>query len=56
MCVESHMYGKFKLDIWENFSTEGVVRHWNRVPRKDFEPPSLEVFNRCEDVALEDVV
>lgn len=25
--------GRFKLDIRKNFIMEGIVKHWNRVPR-----------------------
>ena len=47
---------RFRFEIWKNFLTERVVRHWNRMPREVVESPSLEMFQKRVDVALRDMV
>lgn len=39
--------GSFRLDIRKNLLTERVVKHWNRMPTKMLESPSLELFKIC---------
>jgi len=49
-------WGRFRLYIRKNFFPERVVRHWTRLPGAVVESPSLEVFRKRVDVALQDTV
>ena len=48
--------GRFRLDITKNFFTERVVSYWNRLRREVVESPSLEVFKKHVDNALQSMV
>jgi len=48
--------GMLRLDIKKKFVTEGVVKYWNRLPRVVVESPSLEVFKKRLDMALQYMV
>lgn len=47
--------GRFSLNITNKDFTERVVRAWSKLARK-LESVSLEVFQRCLDVALGDII
>jgi len=48
--------GRFRLDIRRKFFTQGVVTHWNRLPKEAVDAPSLQAFKARLDVALGSLV
>ena len=48
--------GRFRLDIRRKFFTQGMVKHWNRLPKEVVDAPSLESFKARLDVALGSLV
>jgi len=48
--------GRFRLGIRKHFFTKRMVRHWNRPPREVFDAPSLSVFKRHLDNALNNML
>ncbi|KFW93302.1 hypothetical protein N336_01802, partial [Phalacrocorax carbo] len=48
--------GRFSLDIRKHFFAERVVKHWNRLPEEVVKGPSLSVFKRHLDNALNNML
>jgi len=54
--ASSYIRGGSDWTLGKNFFTERVVKHWNRLPRAVEESPSLEVFKKRVDMALQNMV
>jgi len=48
--------GRFRLDIKKHFFTKRVVKHWNRPPGEVVDAPSLLLFKRYLDNALNNML
>ena len=48
--------GRFRLVIKRKSFTQGLVKHWHRLPREAVGAPSLEVFKARLDGALNNLV
>lgn len=49
-------HGKFHQNMRKKVFTEQVTEHWNRLPRKAMECPSLEVSKTLLDAILRNVL
>jgi len=48
--------GKFRLNISRKFSTQSMVKHWNRLPKEVVDAVPLDAFKTRLDVALGSLV
>jgi len=48
--------GRFRLGVWKYFFTARLIKHRNRLSRAVVQSPSLQVFKKRVDVALQDMV
>jgi len=48
----TNKHRKLQLNMRKNFFTSRETEHWNRLPKKVMESPSLEIFKSCLDTVL----
>ncbi|RMC22480.1 hypothetical protein DUI87_00794 [Hirundo rustica rustica] len=54
-CLRLHQ-GKYRLNIRKKFFTERVIKYWNSLPGEVLESPSLDVFKKGLNVALDAMI
>lgn len=60
MLVKDHgiklQQGRFRQEVRKNFFLKRVLKHWSRLPKRVPGSSSLEVFKRCIEIALRDII
>ena len=54
--ITSNNQGRFRLSSRNHLLSEKVVMRWRRLPKEVVESPSLEMFRKCGDGVLMNMV